>query len=342
MATVANDPALPAPEAPLAPTSTAPANNTPPVANVPDPLPPLHLYSGLNNCYQPSAQQNFGTPDKRTDGAYRPTVPVYDIEKSNQVFACIMKSAVTLSVEELCSIAPDVRNQMRTAVTPKHQVAMGVAAVDELDNTLPGFLVASDTPPTLSTNTVSLTPAEVTNATSIDPIKTYVKSLDADKDPAILTVAHDSQAIRSIMMTINHRTEVEAIVDSGSQIISMVAEVASDLGLIYDPSIVLNMQSANGTVDRSLGLAKNVPCTIGDVMFYLQIHIIRSPAYDLLLGRPFDILARSIVQILSNEETTLTLSDSNSGLRHMVPTFLRGRNKGPRGKAKGHSLCTSA
>ncbi|KAG6866168.1 hypothetical protein C0993_007621, partial [Termitomyces sp. T159_Od127] len=287
MATIANNPAPPAleaPSAPSAPTSTAPADNTLPITNVPDPLPPLHPYSGLNNHYQPPAQRNFGAPDKRTDGAYQPMAPVYDIEKSNQVFARIMKSAVMLSVEELCSIMPDVRNQMRTAVTPKRQVATGVAMVDELDDALPGFLVASDTPPTLSTNAILLTSPEVTNATSIDPIKTYVKSLDADEDPAILMVAHDSQAIHSIMMTIDHRTEVEAVVDSGSQIISMAAEVASNLGLIYDPSIVLNMQSANGTVDRSLRLTKNVPCTIGDVTFYLQIHIIHSPAYDLLLG----------------------------------------------------------
>ncbi|KAG6899280.1 hypothetical protein C0993_011687 [Termitomyces sp. T159_Od127] len=69
MATVANDPALPAPEAPSAPTSTVPANNTPTVANAPNPLLPLHPYSGLNNHYQPPAQQNFGTLD-RTDGAY--------------------------------------------------------------------------------------------------------------------------------------------------------------------------------------------------------------------------------------------------------------------------------
>ncbi|KAG6893194.1 hypothetical protein C0993_001785, partial [Termitomyces sp. T159_Od127] len=212
---------------------------------------------------------------------------------------------------------------MRTAVTPKRQVATGVAAVDELDDALPGFSIASDTTPTLSTNAVLLTPPEVTNATSIDPVETYVKSLDADEDPAILTVAHDSQAIRSIMMTIDHRTEVEAVVDSGSQIISMAAEVASDLGLIYDPNIVLNMQSTNGTVDRSLGLAKNIPCTIGDVTFYLQIHIIRSPAYNLLLGHPFNVLARSIVRTLSNEETTLTISDPDSGLRRMVPTFPR-------------------
>ncbi|KAG6892424.1 hypothetical protein C0993_003864, partial [Termitomyces sp. T159_Od127] len=152
MATIANNPALPAPQAPSTPTSTAPADNTPPVVNAPDPLLPLHPYSGLNNHYQPPVQRNFGAPDKRTDGAYRPTAPVYDIEKSNQVFARIMKSAVMLSVEELCSIVPDVRNQMRTAVTPKHQVATEVATVDELDDALPGFSIASDTTPTLSTN----------------------------------------------------------------------------------------------------------------------------------------------------------------------------------------------
>ncbi|KAG6877350.1 hypothetical protein C0993_008311 [Termitomyces sp. T159_Od127] len=184
MVTVANDPTLPVPEAPSAPTSTVPANNTPTITNVFNPLPLLHPYSGLNNHYQPPVQQNFGAPDKRTDGAYQPTVPVYDIEKSNQVFACTMKSAVTLSVEELCSIAPDVRNQMRIAVTPKRQVATGVAEVDELDNAVPGFAVASNTPPMLSTNAVSLTPAEVTNATFIDSIKIYVKSLNTDEDPS--------------------------------------------------------------------------------------------------------------------------------------------------------------
>ncbi|KAG6863215.1 hypothetical protein C0993_012442, partial [Termitomyces sp. T159_Od127] len=56
MATIANNPAPPAPEAPSAPTSTVPADNMLPVTNVPDSLPPLHPYSGLNNRYQPLAQ----------------------------------------------------------------------------------------------------------------------------------------------------------------------------------------------------------------------------------------------------------------------------------------------
>ena len=54
----------------------------------------------------------------------------------------------------------------------------------------------------------------------------------------------------------------------------MSAEVANYLGNCYDPSFILNMQSANGTMDKSLSLAHNVPCTLGDIMFYLQIHIL--------------------------------------------------------------------
>jgi hypothetical protein len=45
--------------------------------------------------------------------------------------------------------------------------------------------------------------------------------------------------------------------------------VCNDLSLIYDPSVVLNMQSANGEVNQSLGLVHNVPMTIGKITLYL-------------------------------------------------------------------------
>ncbi|KAG6881746.1 hypothetical protein C0992_000293 [Termitomyces sp. T32_za158] len=234
-----------------------------------------------------------------------------------------MKSAVTLSVEELCSIAPDVRNQMKTAVTPKRTMQATVQDADDIDDALPGFALTA-LPPDAE--------EAVAKATSVDPVETYFKSLAPEDERAILTVAQDSQAIRSIMLTVDNKSEVEAIVDSRSQIISMSADVANELGIIYDPAIHLNMQSANGTVDRSLGLAKNVECTIGDLTFYLQIHILRSPAYDILLGRPFDVLARSVVKTLSDDETTLTIMDPNTGILRTVPTFPRGRHKQRRAK----------
>ncbi|KNZ77266.1 hypothetical protein J132_05976 [Termitomyces sp. J132] len=129
------------------------------------------------------------------------------------------------------------------------------------------------------------------------------------------------------MMLIDNKEEVECIHDSGSQIISMSAEIASNIGLYYDPNIVLNMQSANGTMDQSLGLAHNVPCTIGDITIYLQIHVLWFPTYDILLGRPFDVLTQSTVNTLSDVETTITIMDPNTGKWHTIPTFPCGKSK---------------
>ncbi|KAG6882300.1 hypothetical protein C0992_012153 [Termitomyces sp. T32_za158] len=191
---------------------------------------------------------------------------------------------------------------------------------DDIDDALPGFALTA-LPPDAE--------EAVAKATSVDPVETYFKSLALKDEHAILTVAQDSQAIRLIMLTVDNKSEVEAIVDSGSQIISisMSANVANKLGIIYDPAIHLNMQSANSTVDRLLRLAKNVECTIGDLTFYLQIHILRSPTYNILLGRPFDVLAWSVMKTLSNDKTTLTIMDPNIGILRTVPTFPRGRHK---------------
>ena len=52
---------------------------------------------------------------------------------------------------------------------------------------------------------------------------------------------------------------------------------------------------------------------IGDIMLYVQIHIIRSPAYDILLGRPFDVLTESVVRNFTNEDQTITIFDPNTG-----------------------------
>ncbi|KAG5347717.1 hypothetical protein C0989_011514, partial [Termitomyces sp. Mn162] len=125
---------------------------------------------------------------------------------------------------------------------------------------------------------------------SVDPVEAYIDSLPHGEEPVVLTVAKDSQSLRTVMMLINNKEEVECIHNSGSQIILMSAEIASDIGLSYNPNIVLNMQSANGTMDQLLGLAHNIPCTIGDITIYLQIHVLWSPTYDILLGRSFDVL----------------------------------------------------
>ena len=145
--------------------------------------------------------------------------------------------------------------------------------------------------------------------TSVDPVEAYIESLSPGEELVMLTVAKEAQSIWSIMLLVDNREEIECIADSSSQIISMSAEVANYLGISYDPSIILNMQSSNGTMDKSLGLACNVPYTLGNIMFYLQIHVLCSPTYDILLGCPFDVLTKSVVNTLND----LRLGDHDNG-----------------------------
>ena len=107
----------------------------------------------------------------------------------------------------------------------------------------------------------------------------------------------------------------------------MSEDVCHALGLPYNPDIRLNMQSANGDIDKTLGLARNVPFLVGEVTVYLQVHVVREPAYDILLGRPFDVLTRSIVKNFANEDQTLTIHDPNTGKNATIPTFARGSKR---------------
>ncbi|KAJ7101247.1 hypothetical protein B0H15DRAFT_769685 [Mycena belliarum] len=54
------------------------------------------------------------------------------------------------------------------------------------------------------------------------------------------------------------------------------------------------------------------------------VHVVRSPAYDILLGRPFDVLTESVVRNFSNENQTITICDPNTGKVATVPTVPRG------------------
>ena len=119
----------------------------------------------------------------------------------------------------------------------------------------------------------------------------------------------------------------------------MAEEACHSLGLIYDPEVKLSMQSANGEIDETLGLARNVPIQISKITLYLQFHIVRNPAYDILLGRPFDVLVESIVRNFENESQTVTIHDPNTGKMATVPTFTCGTH--PRTCRPSPDFCDS-
>src|SRR5277367_3662542 len=158
-----------------------------------------------------------------------------------------------------------------------------------------------------------------------DPVSQYLATLKPGDNPKIAVEARESQGLRAIYLLINGVGEVESLLDSGSQIISMAKLVAQKLEISWDPDITIEMESANRSLERTLGLAKNVPLACGSITVYLQIHIMSNPAYKVLLGRPFDSITESLVKNERDRSQTLTLTDPNTGERCEMHTYERGK-----------------
>ena len=128
-------------------------------------------------------------------------------------------------------------------------------------------------------------------------------------------------------MNVGDLDDVEAILDPGCQIIAMSEGVCKTLGISYNPLVTLRMQSANGTIDNSLGIARNIPCTVAGILIFLQIHVLPSPAYDILLGRPFDVLTESVIRNYRDTTQMITLYNLNTGVVRVLPTYPRSNLK---------------
>ncbi|EED84101.1 predicted protein [Postia placenta Mad-698-R] len=310
--------------APPPSSSSSTQSTSHPITTSAPPAPPVHPFANARDAtYAPPNVRNFATPpkpsnDKGKEPAYKTIVPVIQPKLAEEIFQRSMKSQfVTLTPEELLSIAPDVRNKYRDAITPKRVSTEPVASA---------HIVEIGANEGMAVNQLSCSGATLEPGATIvpNPYETYLKHIPHGEHPAEFTVARDSNAIRSIIALIDNKEQIECIVDPGSQIVAMSEEVCLGLNLLFDPTIQLNMQSANGEVDRSLGLIRNVPFRIGEIVLYLQAHVIRNAAYDILLGRPFDVLMQSVIKNFADENQTITILCPNTGETVTIPTILSG------------------
>jgi hypothetical protein len=153
-----------------------------------------------------------------------------------------------------------------------------------------------------------------------DPVMQYFSALKPGEKPKTVVVAAESHALRCVYPLINGVGEVESLLDPGSQIVSMSKEVAMTLQVPWDPDIIVHMESANKSLEKTLGLAKNVPFVFGPITVYLQVHVVRNAAYRVLLGRPFDTITESEVKNSKDGSQSLTLTDLNTGERCVLQT----------------------
>ena len=318
-------PSTPAPEPTTEP--QAPVDRNPVVE------PPIHPYRNVREpVYRPPHERNLGSTaqkgSKDKEVAYRSNAPIQDPKIADDVYKrYLANSSITLSTKELLALSPEVRSKIREAVSTKRIAndnkdlrTVRFASIEEDD------VSQVEDPLNLMYSAAASNPDATRHFEGYiikDDYDEYLRSLPPGEVPEEMYVAKESAALRSINLLVGYKEYVESILDPGSQIIAMSEAVSLDLGIHYDPIVILKMQSANGSVDPSLGLARNVPCQIGSITVFLQIHILREPAYDILLGRPFDIFTRSTVQNYANEDQTITIHDPNTGQVATVPTFPR-------------------
>ena len=295
---------------------------------------PEHPFrSAKDAAYAPPTTRNVGAVDKvpvakaAAAPAYRSLPPVHDPNVAATVYKRAMDASVTITQRELLSLSPEVRAQMRDSTTTRRipTAPIGAASVS-LQAVVDEDDVTVDTAPSFVLRHAEGFVPPPGSLVITDPILAYYESLEPGEIPNIdrLTVARESTAIRSVYALVDACQKKECTVDPGCQVVAMSEATCHSLGLAYDPAIRLHMESANGTMDWSLGLARNVTFLIGTITVYLQAHIIRSPSYEILLGRPFDVLTESVIRNFNNEDQTITITDPNSGNKCTVPTFARG------------------
>jgi hypothetical protein len=314
--------------------------------------PPVHPFAKVQERnYLPPHDKNFATvhPKKKEhEKDYTVKAPIEDTKLANDVFGrWLNTSNITISNEELLSLSPEMRQKIRDVITtrriPSHQREVKLGIIEEesisssitevpnseapidIDDPLP-YAEDPERDTALIDNQGLQEPDISSNAIIIpDPHEVYLNSLPPGQNSERnYTSASECESLRSINLFVNNRAFVEAIIDPGCQIIAMSEKVCHFLGMIFDPTIKIKMQSANKASDSSLGLARNVPCKVGDITLYLQIHVLRAAAYDILLGRPFDVLTGSTVRNFADTNQTITITDPNSHKTVTIPTQPRG------------------
>jgi hypothetical protein len=278
---------------------------------------------------KPRAQEEYIPMIEKRGPAYRHKAPIEDKGDMKEMMERLLGGSITFTTEEILRMAPELREELKKIISKKRVAAKEVKRVTFMDEQehveeeveyLSNFNVA-----TVQVLTQAWGGMPKGALVVSDPVVQYLEELAEGKVPKKIVVATESSSLRALHPIINGNRTEEALLDGGSQIVSMAKDVAVRLKVPWNPEIVIHMQSANRQLEKMLGLARNVPFLFRDITVYLQVHIINNPAYKVLLGRPFDAVCESEVKNSRDGDQLITITDPNTGQRCTLPTYMRGQ-----------------
>ncbi|KAK2464064.1 hypothetical protein APHAL10511_003934 [Amanita phalloides] len=240
-------------------------------------------------------------------------MPIQDPKIVEMVLGWLLQETqITLSFEELLSLSPDIRYRICDQITPKRQAVKNGSLVVEEEEDPMNFnnqLAATQ-----------IAPGQYQIPDLPQVFYSMQKNCHSERS-IVLQSQKESLASQAISMKIAGKADIKCILDPRSEIVCMSDAVCNQLGIPYDPMITIRMQSANGECDETLSLVQDVSFEIGDFVLLFQVHVVKSSAYNILLGQPFDDLVNTKVENLSNEEQLCMITDPMTGQAFTIPMF---------------------
>ena len=274
-------------------------------------------------------------PKLAVEPGFKNRAPLQVDERAKDLVQEALKNPICFTMEDLLNVSEPMRQELKKLLIKKRMEKKSVTFAAEVDldddmgpseqhriETISVEKLPEATYEVLAEDTEGMTKGSVVVS---DPVMQYLNALAPGEAPKSVIVAAESHALRTVYPLINRVGEVESLLDPGSQIVSMAKSVAVMLQVSWDPDITVQMQSANNTLEKTLGLAKNVPFLFGTITVYLQVHVMENAAYKILLGRPFDIVTESVVKNAKDGSQSLILTDPNTGVRCVMHTHERGK-----------------
>jgi hypothetical protein len=270
-------------------------------------------------------------PKLPVEPGFKNRAPLQLDERAKDLVQDALKNTICITTEDLLNVSEPMRQELKKLLMKKRMEKKSVTFSSEVDyddgtsevmDTISAERLPGATFEILAEDTNGMAKGSIVVS---DPVMQYLNALAPGEKPKPVVVAAESLALRTIYPLINRVGEVESLLDPGSQIVSMSRAVATALQVIWDPDIVVHMESANKSLEKTLGLARNVPFVFGPITVYLQVHVIEKAAYKVLLGRPFDTITESEVKNSKDGSQSLTLTDLNTGERCVMSTYERGR-----------------
>ncbi|KAJ8594380.1 hypothetical protein M405DRAFT_729842 [Rhizopogon salebrosus TDB-379] len=212
--------------------------------------------------------------------------PLEDPTANKRVLDSVMQTVVSIPVQDILSIAPEVCKQVKEQMTTR-RVSVHVA-VAELAGHHPERLWGE-----------------------------FEHMLNRSDNGSI--TAHHSIPLKCIEATVLGKV-LTCVLDQGAEIIVMRKDIWQNLSVPLRSDHLMTMESANTNKDATLGVIENLGFDFGAGEIRLQVQVIERANFDVLLGRPFYAHTSCKTQDFINGDQNLTLSDPNTGKEIMIAT----------------------